>query len=367
MSNRVSSWVAILLLCSIAVLLVTCAKEYSYEGGAGLASASGTAVFSFVGTGGACLGNTVNGKYYAGTVTDAGNTVQLQVDVSVAGTYTITTSSVNGFRFTATGVFTKTGVQSVVLGATGTPTAEGSTGFKTPVDQGCSFTVLVEKAPPVLAGYSFVSAGGICTGANVQGNYVRNGALNGTNLVILEVNVASPGQYSISTDTVDNIYFNATGSFTATGVQTVTLAGNGIPAIADSVTLTPAAAGIKGCSFSLAVINGDPMATYVLESGQNTCVGLPVGNYVAGQALTTANSISINVYVTVVGNYTVASQTLNGIRFYSSGTFTALGAQKLLLQGTGQPLAAGDFYFIPKIIGPHPLGGQACGFTLTVK
>ena len=82
--------------------------------------------------------------------------------------------------------------------------------------------------------------------------------------------------------------------------------------------------------------------------------------------MTAGNFIRVNIYVTVLGNYTLATQTLNGIRFYATGTFTSLGAQSLVLQATGNPVAAGSFSYTPKIIGPHPLGGEACSFPLNV-
>jgi hypothetical protein len=366
--RKLLAYIPLALLLYFAVLLLTrCAKEYSYEGGQGLASTSGTAIYTFTGTGGTCFGYNLYGNYYAGTATDATDSVVLQVNVTTAGTYTINTTSVNGFKFARSGTFINTGIQTVALTASGMPSALGLTSFKTPVGAGCGFSVTVTEAPRPQAGYVFSGSPGTCTIARVQGEYIAGAALNSGNLVELQVDVVKPGDYVISTDTLDNIYFSAAGTFTKGGVQTITLAGNGTPGIPDSLLFTPKSTTAAGCTFPVAVLTPQPPATYVLESGfGEVCIGLPSGTYQAGQAMTAGNFIRVNIYVTVLGNYTVATQTLNGIRFYATGTFTNLGAQSLVLQATGNPLAAGSFSYTPKIIGPHPLGGQACSFPLTV-
>ena len=44
-----------------------------------------------------------------------------------------------------------------------------------------------------------------------------------------------------------------------------------------------------------------------------------------------------------------------------------LGDQYVTLTGTGTPVNKGAFTFIPNIVGPHPLGGEACGFVINVQ
>lgn len=75
---------------------------------------------------GACTPATVSGTYTQNVGMGAGNTVQIQVNVSTPGTYTITTDNVNGVIFSSTGNFTSTGVQSVTLNGSGTPTGTGA-------------------------------------------------------------------------------------------------------------------------------------------------------------------------------------------------------------------------------------------------
>jgi hypothetical protein len=50
-----------------------------------------------------------------------------------------------------------------------------------------------------------------------------------SNTILVDVNVTRTGSYVVTTDTVNGCFFRATGIFTATGNNTVTLRGNGQP------------------------------------------------------------------------------------------------------------------------------------------
>ncbi len=54
-------------------------------------------------------------------------------------------------------------------------------------------------------------------------------ALNNTHTITVQASVTKAGKYSITTDTVNGVYFNASGTFSNTGMQTVTLQGHGTP------------------------------------------------------------------------------------------------------------------------------------------
>src|SRR5882762_2709277 len=107
--KRIVSFYSVILLSATILLFSTCQKEYSYEGGP-VSSSSGTAVYTFVGGGGACTAAIVNGIYYTGTALNTTNTIQLQADVTVAGTYNSSTFSIDGFKFSSSGNFTSTGL-----------------------------------------------------------------------------------------------------------------------------------------------------------------------------------------------------------------------------------------------------------------
>ena len=369
MRNENSFFSVVLLLMIPVLFFITCQKEYSYEGGPVNGSSSGTAVYTFEGAGGTCTAAVVSGNYYSGVALTAANTVQLEVNVTSPGTYNVSTSSLNGISFAASGNFTSTGMQLIILTGNGIPSAEGNSTFFTPVTPSCSFTVPVTAAPVAIANFTLAGAPGSCTAANVLGDYFAGTPLTSFNTVTLSVNVTSPGAYTLKTDTIDGISFIASGTFNNTGVATVVLKGSGTPNVAQNLTFTPMA-GSSGCTFTVAVLPTGPLATYVLESGSGNpspCVALISGTYSTGIRLSAAESVSIRVYVSVVGNFAISSNVVNGMLFTYAGTFTATGTQFIALPGSGTPAVPGSFVFIPQIVGPHPLGGQACGFNITVN
>ena len=60
------------------------------------------------GTTGDCLGSVVGGVYKADTTLADSNYVDVKVDVTTAGDYTISTDTINGFYFSGAGLFTAT-------------------------------------------------------------------------------------------------------------------------------------------------------------------------------------------------------------------------------------------------------------------
>lgn len=105
-----------------------------------------TAIYTLSGSPNNCLNSSVQGNYWEGTPLNSANKVSIQVNVDTAGTYFITASPANGMSFNAQGVFTSTGVQTVVLQGSGTPTTAGTTTVR--VNAGgtsCSFTVTVNS------------------------------------------------------------------------------------------------------------------------------------------------------------------------------------------------------------------------------
>jgi hypothetical protein len=339
-------------------LMVSCKKEYSYEGG--------IAVFSLFNSGGSCLGETLAGGYIIGTALGKSNSVQLQVDVTTIGVYTLQTDIRSGIQFSTSGKFTDTGIQTITLSGTGTPDSVGNFPFIPGTFQNCPFIVPISQTAAKTADFTLEGAPNQCSNAQVLGNYYPGMALAGTNKVVLNVNVISPGAYSINTDTQNGISFSASGTFTKAGVQTIVLAGSGTPLIANNLLLTPNGNG-SGCTFSLAVVSPGPPATYVIQSGSNLCIGSATGIYSTGTPLNSLNTYTLQVYVSYLGNFAISTATVNGVTFSFSGTFTTLGIQNVTLTGSGTPTIAGTFTFTPQIVGPSPLGGHACSFSLTVN
>ena len=235
-----------LIITLFSLLLYSCTKELSLEGTSG-----GTSVFTFAGAPGACANASVTGPYEAGIALGATNLVNISVDVTTIGSYTVFTNNINGISFTGSGFFSATGLQTITLTGTGTPAAAGAFSF-TPGPTGCSFLITVNGGAGLTAVYTLEGAPGACTTATPAGTYASGIALTTTNTVTISVNVTTVGTYSISTPTVNGFAFSGSGSFVNTGLQTVTLTGAGTPA-ADGVSIfTPP----NGCSFSITVGTG---------------------------------------------------------------------------------------------------------------
>ena len=198
------------------------------------------------------------GQYAQGIVLNSTNTVQVQVTVAAAGSYSIKTNTVNGVTFSKTGTFTSTGAQTVTLTGSGTPTNSGSQNFTLSYGNSlCSFKISFD--PP--ASGTLGGGGGNCTPFAIAGVYTQGIALDATNTVQIQVNVATLGSYNITTNTIDGVTFSSSGNFTAAGVQTIFLTGSGTPIIAGlhSFTVT---FGTSSCTFTITFLPGTASGDY---------------------------------------------------------------------------------------------------------
>ncbi len=352
----------VLSVLSFSIIFLSCTKEYSIEkaaGGAG--STSGTAVFSLEGSPGVCASAFLSGSYTAGTAVTAANTVLVSANVTTIGTYTITTSTANGIKFTGAGSFTTTGLQFIELTASGTATAAGTFNY-TSGTTGCSFPVTFTTSGGGGSGsgtavFTFNGAPGYCTTATVSGVYTAGTALGAGNTVVIAVNVTTAGSYTISTGAANGISFSGSGVL-ALGAQTITLTGSGTPVAAGTNNFTP---GTNGCAFPVITTGGNGSgsgtAVFSFNGAPGTCTTATVsGVYTAGTALGAGNTVVIAVNVTTAGSYTISTGAANGISFSGSGVLV-LGAQTITLTGSGNPVAAGTNNFTA--------GTNGCAFTVT--
>jgi hypothetical protein len=225
--------------------LATCSFNVTF-----LAAQTTEATYSFNATNGTCAGAVVNGTYTTGIATTASNTVLLKVNVTVAGTYSVTTGAVNGITFSATGSFTTTGANDLILVSTGIPAAPGNFNFKTGTS-GCEFSVTIVPAVSP-ATYTLSGSPGSCTGAILAGIFKTSNPLSATNTVTIKVNVTAIGSYNLTTNNVNGFKFSKSGTFNTTGNQDVILTGTGTPLLAGTFTFTPSEGG-NGCTFDVIV------------------------------------------------------------------------------------------------------------------
>jgi hypothetical protein len=340
------------------LFFIQCKKEYSYEGG--------VADFTIVSVGGNCT-SVLSGSYHISVPLDQSNTVQLQIDVTSPGKFSIQTNSTDGMSFSTSGSLSDTGMQTLTLAGNGTPAKAGDFSFTPGVTPACDFNVTVTDSQVAVSDYTLTGAPNACANYQVNGQYTTGKNLEPDNFVAINVNVGALGDYAIHTDTLNGISFSASGTFTKTGPQIINLMGSGNPDQAGHLIFTPNGNNGSICTFDVSVQNPGPPAVYVIESGQNLCIGTTAGAYTAGTPLTAANTYTLQVYVEELGYFTIATKSVNGVYFYYSGQFTTKDVQTVTLQGYGTPTAVGDFTLTPEIIGPAPLGGTACDFTMPVK
>ena len=201
--------------------------------------------------------------------------------------------------------------------------------------------------------YTLAGAPGACSLPIINGVYTAGTALNASNTVILTVDVTTVGTYAITSSTSNGITFSGAGSFTITGTQIVTLTGSGTPAVAGTFSYSH---GANGCSFPITVagVVTNPVAVGTLDCATATNAGV----YTQGIILTSANTVSIPVNVTIAGTYSITTTATNGCTFSGSGNL-ALGAQTVVLTGSGLPVNSGAISF------PVSLGTSNCNFSIT--
>lgn len=85
------------------------------------------------------------------------------------------------------------------------------------------------------------------------------------------------------------------------------------------------------------------------------------GNYSIGSALTAGNTVTFPVSVNTTGNYTITSNTVNGMTFSGTGNFTSAGNQNVILTGTGTPTTSGTQTFTVTY------NGSTCNFDVIVS
>ena len=141
------------LITLVAILfLYSCQKEFSLEKGP-------LSKGSLQNNLGECLPKGANGSYVAGGALTDSNFLEVSLDITQAGAYTIHTDTVNGYSFKVQGSFTDTGTKAVRLKAAGKPLAAGEDVFTVFFDSSSCvvrITVLPGGTTPSPAGDHFI-------------------------------------------------------------------------------------------------------------------------------------------------------------------------------------------------------------------
>lgn len=125
--------------------IVSCKKETASPDNPGTTP---SAIFSLADGTGNCYTPVVQGSYIAGTPLGTTNKVIIQVNVTAPGTFSISTSNINGYKFIASGTLSTTGLHSVTLQAVGTPIFGETDQYPIIASSGCKLIITVLDPPP---------------------------------------------------------------------------------------------------------------------------------------------------------------------------------------------------------------------------
>ncbi len=209
------------------------------------------ATFTLAGTPGKCVNTKVLGTYVKTKLLDTANKVEITVNVLTAGRYNIKTQLVNGYSFSAGGVFTTTGLQTISLTGIGWPENAGVDKFiLNSASSACNFDITVMSDDAV---FTLHTSAGQCMNYTVTGTFVKDLLLDTMSRAVISVDVTTPGRYTLNTLLVNGYSFKAAGVFSSSGTQQVTLIADGKPLKSGTDEFT-VSAGTTTCTFSVVVL-----------------------------------------------------------------------------------------------------------------
>ena len=215
----------------------------------------------------------INGNYYKTQTLNDSNYLLVDVNITSAGTYKISTDTINGYFFEADGTFNSIGTVHVKLLAEGKPTEADSDYFTIRFNESfCEAKVVVSDSSLDAATFSFDGENDICSNDSVYGNFIKSIALDTDASVKINVNVVTAGTYSIATNKLNGYSFSGEGTFLQTGIQPVLLHGSGTPLQQTTDVFTVNSSTSSSCSFAVDVL------TTIAAKG-NDYFPLTINNY----------------------------------------------------------------------------------------
>ncbi|MEI8060401.1 MAG: hypothetical protein WCG67_09600, partial [Ferruginibacter sp.] len=263
----------------------------------------------------------VNGIFKVDSVLTNALYVDVQVNITVPGTFEIRSDTINGFSFRKVGSVTF-GNNIIRLYPSGKPILGGTNTFTIKffgLSSTCKFdvTVVGPGAPP--AAYTLGGTPGICTGARVDGVYTVGVPLTPANTLTVTIDVITPGTYVIIAATTSGFIFNGSGVINNIGLQNVTLTGSGTPSIAGNVSIIVSTPTLSTCTYNTTVLpsgsGGGGASQYYLQFTDGTkniaadtsgVVAMSINN--SGFVMLSVSAFSItgdtaySVAVTTLGN-----------------------------------------------------------------
>ena len=228
----------------------------------------------------------------------------------------------------------------------------------------CQKELSIELKDSVSTGSLKDDSAGKCLPKTVQGIYkVGTVLVADSNYIDVQVSVTAAGSYRVYSDTVNGFFFQAKGNFGATGLSTVRLSGNGTPKTAGINNFTITYDSTECIVAVTTIVQGGALgAQFTLSGSPAACMNFVLtGDYKAGILLTAANTVVINVNVTVAGTYNLTTTLINGMTFSGAGTINNLGQQTITLAASGTPGIAESTTV------PVTTGSSSCSFIVVVS
>jgi hypothetical protein len=99
-----------------------------------------------------------------------------------------------------------------------------------------------------------------------------------------------------------------------------------------------------------------------LNSNGGTCSPFSFsGTFIQGVRFTDSNTLTVQVTVTTPGSFKITTDTVNGVSFATTDTFTSSGVHAVVLKGTGTPSTSGSHSF------GINFGNSTCSFSINFE
>ncbi|WP_121967371.1 hypothetical protein [Myroides sp. N17-2] len=310
---------------------------------------------------------------YKGVALNANdNKIKVLVDVTTVGFWRIqSTETLNGISFSGSGEFTQTGQSEVYLYAQGVPERIENSTFKFITNS------KTNKTPNVTAQVKVVptSFDLVCDASKIQirGEYREDSFLNKSNSILIPIKVLAPGVVDIellgvikgSTDVPIKfvapstiLTFNGSDNIQYVTLYPEVVNGKNIEIPVKSKTIefnniTPNKGGVFCPSFPITTVV-QRSKNYTFDCNESFAFSAgPVGKnnvFLLNTPLESGkHGISVNVNVGYAENYTIKTNTVNGVYFTKTGTFSddekTRGKATIVLDPIGKFTSAGNVMF----------------------
>lgn len=265
-------------------------------------------------------------------------------------TVSAVSTGVTGLTATLSSGRLNSGNGDFVLQITGTPSSSGTANFSISIlGKSCTFSRTVSAA--IIDAIN-------CASATHSGTLISGSAAS---------SVSSLVPYTGGNGGVYNAF-----SVSSTGVTGLTATisagsfniGNGNLNI--SITGTPSTSGTASFALNIGGKTCTLTRTVIAPTSFANCAQAAAGTMTINTAYT-AGSVTqtVRLNVTVAGSYSISTNTVAGVTFSASGTFTSTGTQDVVLVATGTPNASGTYTYTATLSGTA--GAASCTFSRYIR